>query len=415
MATAASDDRRAIESAAMLALPSFLQQLLSPDVKSVLFYGCGGGFDFVHTMLLYPILKAARKEVIIVSNSFLNPHHYPKSPGSDVFKDPLVRRVTGSMTQNGSYEPEVHICSFLDAEFPDDAPHFVYACNARSDTGTVNWTIKRMTQFLQQIVDKHDIDAAVTIDGGSDGLMRGDEAGLADCIEDATSLGACAALNVRSGVRLLISAGFGTDRWNGISDASSLRAVAELTNAGGFRGSFSLEPSGPPARFYHRCLQHIYARQSTRLLVSYGIMNAVHGAYGVAQHPDLKDLEDPSREWSGFTWPLAAILWAFDATVAAQRSMLCTWLADVETTVGLTPYDSKFLEQKRRDLTAQGLKLKPEELPTFEAFARARSFDTDGTSYPRSLQSCKPPPRPELKPQIPPRGDGSAAALPDLT
>merc|ERR1719198_1413229 len=99
-------------------------------------------------MLLYPILKTAKKNIIIVSNSFLNPHSYPPSEGSDVFTDPLVRRVLGNMSQKTNYEPEVHICSFLDSEFPQDAPHFVYACSARSDTGTVNWTIERMTKFL---------------------------------------------------------------------------------------------------------------------------------------------------------------------------------------------------------------------------------------------------------------------------
>lgn len=228
------------------------------------------------------------------------------------------------------------------------------------------------------MVDRHDVDAALTIDGGSDGLMRGDEAGLADCIEDATSLAACAALQVRSGVRLLVSAGFGCDRWNGISDASALRAVAELTSAGGFRGTLSIEPTGEPACFYERCLRHIYARQSSRLLVSYTIMNAARGAYGRAQHPDIRDLEDNRRQWEGFTWPLSAILWAFDATVAARRSLLCSWLADVDTVAELTPYDSPFIERKRAELQAKGLKRKPEELPLFESWARLGSFDTDG-------------------------------------
>src|SRR4051812_26734684 len=40
-----------------LLLPTFLRRLADPDVKTVLLCGCGGGFDFVHSLLLYPELQ----------------------------------------------------------------------------------------------------------------------------------------------------------------------------------------------------------------------------------------------------------------------------------------------------------------------------------------------------------------------
>ena len=37
--------------------PTFLRQLSEPSIRTVLICGCGGGFDFIHGMLLYPELR----------------------------------------------------------------------------------------------------------------------------------------------------------------------------------------------------------------------------------------------------------------------------------------------------------------------------------------------------------------------
>jgi hypothetical protein len=34
--------------------PSFVERLADPEVRNVLICGCGGGFDFVHGLTLYP-------------------------------------------------------------------------------------------------------------------------------------------------------------------------------------------------------------------------------------------------------------------------------------------------------------------------------------------------------------------------
>ena len=52
-----------------LLLPTFLRRLADPDVKTVMLCGCGGGFDFVHSLLLYPELRRLGKSVVgIVPN-----------------------------------------------------------------------------------------------------------------------------------------------------------------------------------------------------------------------------------------------------------------------------------------------------------------------------------------------------------
>jgi hypothetical protein len=92
------------------------------------------------------------------------------------------------------------------------------------------------------------------MDGGSDSLMVGNEAGLGDPLEDAASVAAAAAMKGNIRHRMVISVGFGADRYNDVSDFSSLRAVAEITKAGGFLGSVSLEPSSLGYEFYKGCV-----------------------------------------------------------------------------------------------------------------------------------------------------------------
>jgi hypothetical protein len=320
-----------------LLLPSFLQKLASPTVQNILMCGCGGGFDFVHSMNIYPTLIALGKRVYIHSYSFgevggIDPR------AKTAWSEPVVKVIHAALKSNNGchYDPELNMCAFLDEQYPDGAPHEIFASYARE------WTVPTLTRFYSHLVQKYAIDAIVVFDGGSDSLMRGDEAGLGDPIEDAVSVmavhltkaalvidenegggGVAAATdsivtptttnsnsifpmsnsnnNANTNAKfmlnhnttndnskrarrdsdssmlverrkplekLLCSVGLGSDRYNDVSDASSLRAIAEITRAGGFRGSLSLEATSTGLVFYSKCLAYIYARQSFRSVLS---------------------------------------------------------------------------------------------------------------------------------------------------
>lgn len=63
--------------------------------------------------------------------------------------------------------------------------------------------------------------------------------------QDAVSVAAVALLGELVPVTILLSVGFGADRFNGVSDAASLRAVAELTKVA----------APPTERFFQRGLR----------------------------------------------------------------------------------------------------------------------------------------------------------------
>lgn len=186
--------------------------------------------------------------------------------------------------------------------------------------------------------------------------MKGDEHGLGDPIEDAVSVAAIASLccsvssyqeslsspdsiSDRKPLGLLYSVGFGCDRFNFVSDASSLRAVAELTASGGFLGSFSLTPASRRVAIYREGLAHIYQRQTMRSILSGCILASSLGSYG----NDLQSADFGARLPSStapssfpsseelFLWPLMSMIWMFDITVVAKRSLICQWIATATT------------------------------------------------------------------------------------
>lgn len=344
--------------------PSFLRILSDPSIRSVLICGCGGGFDFVHGLLLYPQLERLGKCVLIASYSFGDPEKL-QGDATVVFDEhpAIVKQVTASTSHSSEYAPEVHVCSYLDKRVPRHEPHFIYASNSRT------FAVPSLTRFYAQLVREHDIDAIVLVDGGSDALMVGDEQGLGDPIEDAVSVQAVAALD---GVacKLLLSAGLGVDRKNGVSDASSMRAVAELSALGGFRGALAIEPDSAGHRFYREGLEHIYSRQALRSTVTAAVLAAIEGHYGLGDVSHVAG--EPLGPDSLFVWPPMSFLWGFDVATVAGRLRLGGWLRDAET-----PTECYRAVRKGR-LALGKVRRGTERLPDASAWPLEGLFDAEG-------------------------------------
>lgn len=304
-------------------VPSFLRRLSDPAIRTVLLCGCGGGFDFLHGLTLLTELQRLGKQVVLGSYSFGDPRRIAEAPVCfDLGDGALVKQVTARSVPDPHYGPEVHLCDFLDRERPESAPHSIYAYYARA------FTLAKLRTLYGELVRRHAVDAVILIDGGSDSLMVGDEEGLGDPIEDAVSVGAVAELEGVA-LKILISIGLGADRFNQVSDAASLRAIAELTAAGGFLGAVSLEPTSTDFAFYKRGIEAIYARQTFRSALTGFILSAAEGHYGSAVVPPI--LKSRVRPGQFFIWPLMAMLFAFEVEAVARRSLILKWICDCAT------------------------------------------------------------------------------------
>jgi len=341
--------------------PSFLTRLSDPAIRTVLLCGCGGGFDFLHGLLLYPELERLGKQVVVASYSFGDVDAL--TGDTKIFFEEgaaVVKRVTAQTGHAEAYAPEVHLCSFLDTRRPERDAHFAYASNSRT------FSVPTLRRFYEQLVREHAVDAVVLVDGGSDALMVGDELGLGDPIEDAVSVQAVAALEQVS-CKVLLSAGLGVDRHNGVSDASSLRAVAELSAAGGFHGALAIEQGSAGHRFYRDCITHVYSRQTFRSVVTAAILSAVEGKFGAGDPARIAD--QPIGPESLFVWPPMSFLWAFDVETVARRSLLGGWLRIAET-----PAECYAAVREGRRALSQDLRSR-EQLPEAAAWPWRDLFD----------------------------------------
>ena len=145
---------------------------------------------------------------------------------------PNLFAVTAATTFAGQYCPEAHLAGYFKHRHGINATIYTIE-NAGSSV---------VRAVYQHLATSLQLDATLLVDGGSDSLMAGDEEQLATIEEDHTSILAVHRINrPELSLRALVVLGLGVDRFHGCSDAASLRAVAELTAAGGLLG---MQPDG---------------------------------------------------------------------------------------------------------------------------------------------------------------------------
>jgi hypothetical protein len=187
-----------------------------------------------------------------------------------------------------------------------------------------------------------DVSAVVLVDGGTDILMRGDEAGLGTPEEDMTSL---AAVSKLSGVETFVtSIGFGIDTYHGVCHAHVLENIAALERDGGYLGAFSVTAAMPEGRAYVSAVSH--AQKATSRwpsIVNGSIAAAIQGQFG--------DVRFTSRTANSelFINPLMAIYFGFELPVLARRSLYLEQLEDTESMTDV----SKRIEAFRNSVTSR--------------------------------------------------------------
>lgn len=302
----------------------FFKSISDSNIKTIMITGCGGGIDFLHSMLIYPELQKLKKRIVFCSNSFVDLNDIEDN--YDAFysnKHIEVKKVSSNTIVIPNYCPEYHLCKFLDDKYPLNKPHFIYASYAR------DFTVKQMYDYYVKIVEEENIDAIIAIDGGSDSLMKGDEEGLGDPIEDAVSLAAISMLNVSE--KFLLSIGLGCDRFNHVSDASSLRAISDAIRNNSFLGSLMFYNGMQSFHFYKECIDYINSKQDIKSVISGCIISSGEGYYGEDEIPQR--LSNRVNKGELYIWPMMSMMWAFDLDFFAQRSLICKWIKDKNTVI----------------------------------------------------------------------------------
>lgn len=279
------------------------------DCERLLIVGAGGGFDVYAGLPLYFALTRAGKRVHLANLTFT----YLGGTDAKLLR-PALAQVDHRTSGETSYFPERYLAEWLHQQRLDSTIYCFEKVGVRP--------LLDAYQFLARELR---IDAVVLIDGGTDILMRGDEAGLGTPAEDMVSLAAAHALDVPT--RVVSCLGFGVDAFHGVCHAHFLENVAALVHAGGYLGAHSLHLSTPEVAMFRAAVEYAHARMPGReSIVNGSIVSAIEGRFGNFHRTER------TRNSELFINPLMAMYWHFDLAAVAQQSL---YLRLLETTTSI--------------------------------------------------------------------------------
>jgi len=289
-----------------LRLPIFAEL---EKAQTILLAGAGGGFDIFSGLPLYFGLRSIGKAVHLANLSF---SHLEAASGKRLA--PAAVEITADAVGARGYFPEFYLSQWF-RQRGEETPIY---CFERVGC-------KPLLTGYRAVVDYLQADAVVLIDGGTDSLMRGDEAGLGTPEEDMASIAAVDDLDVKN--KLLVCLGFGVDSFHGVCHSHAFEAIAELTRQNAFLGSFSLLNEMPEVRLYAEAVQAVFAAMpDCPSIVSASILSALEGHYG--------DYHRTARTRSGVLSinPLMSFYWCFRLNAVARRIL---YLDEIKQTQSL--------------------------------------------------------------------------------
>lgn len=276
--------------------------------NNILIAGAGGGFDVFCGLPLYLFLLAEGRTVHLANLTF--------SFLRDVNASELHSAITPVRADTEGpkgYFPEKYLAQWLRRQ----GHEAVIYCFKK--TG-----VRALREAYGALVEELEIDTVLLVDGGTDSLMRGDEAGLGTPAEDMVSVAAVAALDLP--YRFLTCLGFGVDSYHGVCHAQFLEAVSELSRADAYLGSFSLHPQMSEVAQYIDAIDYVHRCWPERpSIVNTSIVSALEGQYG--------DVHRTRRTQGSELWinPLMTQYFSFELEAVAKRVMYLDAIQHTET------------------------------------------------------------------------------------
>jgi hypothetical protein len=275
--------------------------------RRVLISGCGGGFDVVSGLPLYAWVKAQGKDAFLANLSFSQLGLACREKvGSSAW-------IVDHGCEHMSYFPERHLVDWL--ALRGDEPTVI----GFERTGT-----RPLRHSYEAVVERLGIDTIILIDGGTDSVIKGDEALLGTVEEDAASI--VAVDQVVCARKFLACLGFGIDQFHGICHHSFLENTAELTRRGGFLGCVSVSCGTAEGDAMLDAVNFLNERQpGHKSIVSNSIVSAMRGEFGdshATQRTAGSEL---------FINTLMSLYWCYDLAAVAANMGFYEAIADTRT------------------------------------------------------------------------------------
>jgi hypothetical protein len=264
--------------------------------KVVLLAGVGGGFDIVSGIPIYSYLRKLGKEVILANLSFTElalSDCEPLCHGTYLIKPE---------SKDLDYFPEKHLARWLRSKGEDP---IIYGFS--DELG-----VAPLSHAYQKIIDKHGVDCLILIDGGTDGLMFGDESGVATMVEDACSIVAASLSTVEKS--FLVATGFGVEQFHNLNHHSCLENISTLIKNDSYFGSISITKDMKEGKEYIELVDYLNVKHPGHMsIVTNSISASMKGEFGDV-HPTPRTTNSEQ-----FISPLMGLFWFFSLEGVSSR------------------------------------------------------------------------------------------------
>lgn len=277
--------------------------------KNLLIAGMGGGYDIFCGLPMYFELQKRGQNVHLANFSFAEVAMLKAGERLT----PTLVGVHAQASDFAIYFPELYLAQWF--------------IEKRRQAMTV-WCFQKtganpLLENYRTLVEHLSIDGIVLIDGGVDGLMRGNEAQTGTMIEDAISLFAVNELS-HIPVRIIACLGLGIEP--DVAHTHVLENIATLTKAGGFLGTCALTPQMDSYQAYEDAVLYTQSKPyQDPSVINSSIISAAQGHFG---NHHLTEKTRGSRLWIS---PLMLIYWFFDLSTVAKHNLFLPQLRETTT------------------------------------------------------------------------------------
>lgn len=310
-------------------MEKFFGNRLSPSIWSkikqssgVLLIGCEGGYSIVNALPFYFSIKTLNIPAVLCNMSLAS---LKNSTASIILRDPgisespILYQVTKSTeftlggTKTKEFFPEKYLCEWFNTKNQQIS---IY-CTER--TGP-----KNLSEAYKKLCEDNNLSLIIIIDHGSDSLMSGCENEIGGYLEDMLTIYGAD----RSGIEsILCNITIGYDRYTGISDCSTFRAIAELTELQGFLGNFALQNEMEEIQLFYEACEFVEEKMPRLNIPAKFLKNSLLGNFGNLEiFPDVKKT---------FVNPFMTQVFFFELKVVLRRIKFRKFVEGVKTAADL--------------------------------------------------------------------------------
>ncbi|KAJ5072528.1 hypothetical protein M0811_01543 [Anaeramoeba ignava] len=296
--------------------------------KSILISGCGGGYDVFAGIPIYLALKQMNITVNLANLSFSHLSHLPESK-----IDHSIYEVNAETVKPQFYFPEYFLSLYFKEKHKESVTIYTFP---RLGLKPIKKAYKKLTKFLK-------CDCIITVDGGTDSLMFGDEDGLGTPEEDSISVLSVASCKSVP-IKILACVGFGIDSFHGVCHYQFLENVSTLIKEDGFLGAFSYMKEMAEVKEYIEICDYVFEKTQVSI-VNASIVNSIEGKFG----GDNSRMQSRVSNSTLFINPLMSLCWSFDIEKVAKHILYTKNIENTKTRLEVGNRINEFREKLQKE------------------------------------------------------------------